>query len=158
MEDDDFEDLLARADVFPGSSQHSLTHLAADLDLFSDMEESQETAQTSLADEDRSIDALCHEEDKRPLRQQVRPTTKVLGSTASNPTPADVKEQIERIFNTIRTALMSHHDRLILTINMRPTHSQGEARVRHISFPGRTADEAWRFSERAQEVNLWTIY
>ena len=93
MDDEDFEDLFAEAELLEGSSQESLTEHLADL---------------------------------------------------------NVIDQIEDVFEGVTEAIL-REDELSIAFRRRPrTRSNAgrnpSATLKQLRFPGKTADEAWRFS------------
>lgn len=147
MDDDEFDDLLAGVDSCPGSSQESLTHAAANLDI--NITGPPSTAPNSVHSQSESrpfIDDGAH-------MQIYREPTRLPGEISSfsskpeqPPTPPTVAEKIERVFLNISDALATDVDQLCVVLRAKPSTAGAQSRPRLISFPGKTAKEAWRFS------------
>lgn len=145
MDDDDFEDLLAGVDWFLGSSQESLTFAAADLAVHTPITtptsvHSQEEARLPITDGAN----LQIQHEPRRLPGDIMS----LGSTLEQlATPLIVSEKIEHIFLDLSDALSTGHGQLRLVLRAKPSTAGEQTRIRYINFPGKTAEEAWRFSE-----------
>ena len=138
MDDEDVDDLLAGVAVLEGSSQESLTNAAANLAFCDDSneEERQATAPTSVGCQDTAA-----------------------SSSPTKSTSLTVIEKIEGVFEGVADALLAEQDELAITLKTRTTtgarvfsfalprdSSSGAVKIKQIRFPGKSAEEAWRFS------------
>ena len=62
--------------------------------------------------------------------------------------------KIERVFEVMADAMLNDKPELCITLKVRnskakdqQTSSEGDGRTKRICFPGKTADEAWRFGK-----------
>ncbi|KAK4544162.1 hypothetical protein LTR36_004372 [Oleoguttula mirabilis] len=171
MDDEDFEDLFGGGNVLEDSSQESLTNAAANLAFYeSDDEKRMHGRQTSPAT------SLGSEDDEHSERKLARAATLTPGvgeqpderdppiSAGSPPLSLQVQSRsviskIEEVFEQIADGMISKHNEICLTLKVRskPTTAtavtqghdvshQAEARSRRVCFPGKSAEEAWRFT------------
>lgn len=138
MDGDDFDDLLAGVEEIPGSSQESLTNAAANLgiDVAAIQRESTVTVRNNVVRE--------HE---RSLQNTLTPC----------PTSHSVAAQIKRTFSDIAEALATPDGELCLTLRTRPAKAGIDRRSRSIRFPGKTEEEAWRFSRLCVDFGRVTL-
>ncbi|PPJ51901.1 hypothetical protein CBER1_08792 [Cercospora berteroae] len=168
MDSEDFEDLFGEeVTLLEPSSQGSLTDAAANLaidheddarapcnpmDKDDEMEDDNPTAYDLLPVNTGSFADTVRQNDFRPpqrLTQRAYPNAAVI-------------DKIEAVFEEIADAML--HDKLEIgiTLKTRPrtallprfnTSSNGDAApTRRLCFPGKTADEAWRFFLRILEL------
>ena len=143
---DDFEDIFEEDEMLL-DSQESLTAAAANLvfDDFSDemLDDFLPTPATSQDSQDLAVNAGSDTDTGNPPKQ---PDT--------SPQPGTVLEQIESIFDQITRTLTDQNGMLTIRLKVRPNpatfrqSSSGatSAKTKSVSFPGKTATEAWRFS------------
>ncbi|KAK3616608.1 endodeoxyribonuclease [Elasticomyces elasticus] len=76
--------------------------------------------------------------------------------------PTSPLEKITAVFEQIAEEMVEREPEITITLNVRPRiapqtiisdAARFEVKVRHICFPGKTAEEAWRFSKRASTSN-----
>lgn len=133
MDDDDFDDLLAGVEMFPDSSQESLTNAASSLDL--DMV-SRTTMQSSISGSTQD-----------GLQSMLKEHSDAVNPMQRNGTaPHAAAAKIERIFRDLQHALSTKDGELFIPLRSRPSSANAASRVRYLRFPGKTAEEAWRFS------------
>jgi meiotic recombination protein SPO11 len=148
MDDEDFEDLFAEDDMLVDSSQESLTTAAANL-VFDNwpkniVNDSPPTPVTS---------ANSQESVEFPGESRAADDTQSRSSFQCQES-STVVEQIESVFEQITDGLINGDNKLTIELKTRPTSttqgghppSPASAKIKAISFPGRTAAEAWRFS------------
>jgi len=139
MDDDDFDDLFAGIDDFPDSSQESLTAAAANLAIPpSSPERDSRASHNQDSQQDVSMANYSLEYHVLPGTPALLPTDSALHSA---------KDKIESMFETIRHTLSSKDSDLTIALKSKTTNVQHTGRAHLIRFPGKTADEAWRFSE-----------
>lgn len=139
-DDDDFEDLFEEVDM-NAESQESLNAAAANV-MFDDVGLSNippfqaGTSQDDAKFQDANVDAgTVH----NPIHE-----------SASRP----VVGLIEDVFDKINKSLLDQDDKLTIQLRARPNASRYHrndagsplSKPKELSFPGRTAAEAWRFS------------
>ena len=147
MDDDDFDDLFAGIDDFPDSSQESLTAAAAaNLAIPpSSQERDGRASHDQASQQDASMTDYLPKDHVLPGTPALLPTDSALRS---------VTDKIESMFETIRHTLSSKDSDLTIALKSKTTNVQHTGRPHLIRFPGKTADEAWRFSE----LHLLTSY
>lgn len=137
MDDEDFDDLLAGVEMISGSSQESLTNAAANLDI--DIALPRSFVPDGVAIEHYNANGT--QEGKSNQGVEACPSTQGQPSP-----PLTVAEQIEGIFKQISDALTTEGSNIFITLQTKPSAALEGSRPRRIKFPGKTAEEAWRFS------------
>ncbi|KAH9831066.1 Meiotic recombination protein SPO11 [Teratosphaeria destructans] len=164
-DDGDFEDLFAGGDVAQDLSKDSLIATAADLTCnegrYLDMLLNRSERDSTTAARDAREHCIETRDDSRSATSAQDESTAEQPSTTPGPStfgvPTSVIDHIEHVFKNIAKALLNDKE-LSVTLKHRATIGDGsilqktaaerwaEAKPRRICFPGKTADEAWRFS------------
>jgi len=141
MDDEHFEDLFEEDDGLADSSQESLTSAAAKLAFDRDAEQ---------------VDSVVGDSTVEHRRKSTPPRGSI---TCNDGKDHVVREKIDEVFHQIEDALL--HEKNILVIELksrvhRTTKSStatGSSSItdvvtksRRVCFPGKTAQEAWRFT------------
>ncbi|KAL9085629.1 MAG: hypothetical protein Q9165_007530 [Trypethelium subeluteriae] len=156
-----YDDMLLDENSMEGSSQESLTGR------FDDLSTSHIMGPLPIADSFPSVDE-SHATSKKPSSQDqvvsaMDPTTTILPKSSERASQVTrdryyVITKIESIFEGVVDALLGSDEKMILTVCSRKNRSKsGEKNNTHcqelkldgskeMSFPGRSAQEAWRFT------------
>ncbi|KAF2170797.1 hypothetical protein M409DRAFT_63857 [Zasmidium cellare ATCC 36951] len=144
FDDDDFQDLFDEAQLLPDSSQESLNDQTANITF------------AEVADEDFDIPNLQRCRDANERKENDSDEMIEAGDSAPAEQEAydqdsNVTAKIEACFERIVDALLNEKDEISITLKSRKTNRSardGEATSseRLICFPGKSAEEAWRFS------------
>jgi hypothetical protein len=143
---DGIEDIFEEDDMLL-DSQESMTAATANL-VFDNLNEEMlddllSTPATSQSSQNPDENTCCDMETEKSSKQ-----------SDSSPLPGTVLEQIESIFDQITRTLADQTDMLKIRLKVRPksasfrqsSSSTALLKSRSVSFPGKTATEAWRFS------------
>ncbi|UJO19527.1 uncharacterized protein CLAFUR5_06652 [Fulvia fulva] len=144
MDDDDFDDLFSEVDFLPGSSQVSLTDAAANMSFGG-----------SVGDEAyASEDNLAAPEDTDMLDQWPEEAFEDQEPPLKLEPNAHAIAKIEAVFELMADAMLNDKNELSVTLKVRNSKAKNQHtspdiddRTKRICFPGKTADEAWRFGE-----------
>ena len=141
MDDEGFQDLFEEDERLAHSSQESLTSAAAKLAFDRDAEQVDSVVGDSIAK---------HRRESTPPRASL---------TCNDGKDQAVREKIEEVFRQIEDALVHEKNELVIELKYRVhriTKSGSAAglspiadmvsRTRRVRFPGKTAQEAWRFT------------
>lgn len=171
MDQSEFDDLFETSHVKFSTSQHSLTASAAQLafcesdeevspvlvtdDAIPNEEYEKQQASESLGlyDDNRNDQHLCNSMNNvapsglRSSAPQALPHTPEASCQGQG--HIAVLQRIERIFQKICNSLLHESDDVGLTLKVRTSTDDisRNAKRRRLNFPGRTAEEAWRFGE-----------
>lgn len=147
MDDEDVLEDLFEEDEMLLDSQESLTAAAANLEWDDSSDDMLDDLPSTPATSQDSQDAPQNDDVKTDVGRPAK-------SVTVSHQPQTVLAQIEDIFDRITQTLAERKDVLTVRLKTRPTPDalrQGglrtiAAKPRAISFPGKTATEAWRFS------------
>jgi len=141
MNDEHFQDLFEEDDVLAESSQESLTSAAAKLAFDRDAEQVNNVVGDSIVEERREIS---------PHRDP---------RSCDNGEDNFVRKKIEEVFHRIEDALLHEKNELVIELKSRVSRASKSGCVdgqlsttdvvtksRRICFPGKTPQEAWRFT------------
>ncbi|KAI7103865.1 DNA topoisomerase IV, alpha subunit [Hortaea werneckii] len=169
MDQSEFDDLFETSHVKFSTSQHSLTASAAQLAFCESDEEvspvlvtddaipneecekQQASESLGLYDDNRNDQHLCNSMNNvapsglRSSAPQALPHTPEASCQGQG--HIAVLQRIERIFQKICNSLLHESDDVGLTLKVRTSTDDisRNAKRRRLNFPGRTAEEAWRF-------------
>ena len=150
MDEQDFDDLFDEEEMLLDWSQESLTISAANLQFDDDHDRDQTMASLGFTP-GTSQDATENPGDQDSTNSAldlipVKP-----------PRTCSVIEQIAAVFERIADGLIRESNQISIQLKTRPTAAtpqmknatSAHERTKEICFPGRTAREAWRFSNRS---------
>lgn len=170
-DDDDFDDLLAGVELLEDSSQESLTTAAANLLFYDDDDEGarRTSPPTSVGSRDAGAskaDPVIQHAEGESVSSSANSCLAHSGSHATS--SSTVIEKIEAVFEDIADALLRESNELAITMRTRTRPragvssstpvtgaSSGTVKARRICFPGKTAEEAWRFSMGKESSSLF---
>ncbi|RMY93861.1 hypothetical protein D0864_05620 [Hortaea werneckii] len=184
MDQSEFDDLFETDHAAFSSSQNSLTNIAAQLTFCESDEEvaSDGDRPTSVLIPDDTVPSESDERDQPSENLGDHdPNSQNLSKSANNVAPSCLRfsaveaspntpkapsqgqghftviQCIEHIFQQIRDALHHESDDIGLTLKVRTSTDDisRNAKTRRLSFPGRTAEEAWRFDIYYRDVALF---
>ncbi|CZT21575.1 uncharacterized protein RCC_07439 [Ramularia collo-cygni] len=147
--DDDFEELLCENELLHGSSQGSLTDAAANLSCV-------ENGGEDVIYTSQNVYDSAHDQNMVPRALSSELTAAAVSDLAvcdpiqrTHPN-ADVIDRIENVFEQIADAMLNERKQISITLKTRLRASTDirpdEDRMKRLSFPGKSADEAWRFA------------
>ena len=141
MDDERFQDLFEEDDLLADSSQESLTSAAAKLAFDRDAEQVDSVVGDSI---------VAHRQESTPLRASL---------ICNDGKDHVVREKIEEVFHQIEDALLHEKNELVIELKSRVHRTTKSSSVtglssipdvvakpRRVCFPGKTAQEAWRFT------------
>lgn len=141
FDDDDFDDLLAGVDDFPDSSQESLTAGAAKLAMPSSS--TQDGDHYSEAHPWESTPSIESSGANVPSVPQAGPPPAIQWEIHK---PLPVQDRIQRVFDGIAHTLSTKSGELSVVLRTKTKSAHAASCLRRITFPGKSAEEAWRFS------------
>lgn len=176
MDHSGFDDLFETSHVDLSSSQRSmiasaahLTFCESDEELTSDVERlspvliPDDTIPNEEHERQQASESLQFHEDKGKDQHlcnstnNVAPSCLCLPAAQASPYAPEasrqgqrhttVLERVEHVFRTICDSLHHESDDIGLTLKVRPSTDDLSRKTRRLSFPGKTAEEAWRFGE-----------